>query len=32
VAWLNRKGARRRPDIPEPDHEWKTLEGVLEIL
>ena len=32
VAWLNRDGAVRRDDIPEPDYEISSLSALCDIL
>src|SRR5262249_24854503 len=32
VAWVNRDGRRRRPDVPEPDFEIPDLTGLLRLL
>ena len=32
VAWVNRAGRRRRPDVPPPDFEITDLTGLLPIL
>lgn len=32
VAWLNRNGRPRRPDVPVPDHEIRDLTELLPIL
>lgn len=32
IAWLNRMGAKLRPEIPRPDYEVKKLNMLLELL
>ena len=32
VAWLNRTGRSRRPDVPVPDAEISDLTGLLSLL
>jgi len=32
VAWLNRDGAKRRDNIPEPDHEITSLSELLHLI
>ncbi|PYM12259.1 MAG: hypothetical protein DMD81_24405 [Candidatus Rokuibacteriota bacterium] len=32
VAWVNRDGRRRRPDVPQPDFEIADLTGLLRLL
>jgi FMN phosphatase YigB (HAD superfamily) len=32
VAWVNRDGRARRPDVPPPDFEIPDLDGLLALL
>lgn len=32
VAWINRRGLTRAPEVPAPDHELRDLRGLLDLV